>query len=121
MSCKPWALRAPRPHLSAAKAPPSKARRGDKAGALVCQRLSRPPTPTGCTRGTAQENVFTCDRRELVAQPGVQRVSRTFACAAVLEGLDVVYKVEKVGSPSGAPAKKVVITNSGELPATDTA
>ena len=45
----------------------------------------------------------------------------TCARAAVLEGLEVVYKVEKVGSPSGTPAKKVVITNSGELPATDTA
>lgn len=43
------------------------------------------------------------------------------ARAAVLEGMDVVYKVEKVGSQSGTPSKKVVITDSGELPATDSA
>ena len=35
----------------------------------------------------------------------------------VLEGLDVVYKVEAVGSSSGTPSKKVTITDSGELPA----
>lgn len=34
----------------------------------------------------------------------------------VVEGLDVVYKVEAVGSSSGTPSKKVVITDSGELP-----
>ena len=34
----------------------------------------------------------------------------------VIEGLDVVYKVEAVGSASGSPSKKVVITDSGELP-----
>ena len=34
----------------------------------------------------------------------------------VLEGLDVVKKIEAVGSGSGAPAKTVVIANSGELP-----
>uniref|UniRef100_A0A7S0X624 Peptidyl-prolyl cis-trans isomerase n=1 Tax=Mantoniella antarctica TaxID=81844 RepID=A0A7S0X624_9CHLO len=33
----------------------------------------------------------------------------------VIEGLDVVYKVEAVGSSSGTPAKKVVITDSGEI------
>lgn len=34
----------------------------------------------------------------------------------VLEGYDSVVKaIEAVGSPSGAPSKKVVITNSGEL------
>ena len=34
----------------------------------------------------------------------------------VLEGLDVVYKIEAVGSQSGTPSKKVVIADSGELP-----
>merc|ERR1719331_2225407 len=33
----------------------------------------------------------------------------------VLEGMDVVNKVEAVGSSSGKPSKKVVIENSGEL------
>ncbi|GIL59966.1 hypothetical protein Vafri_14606 [Volvox africanus] len=34
----------------------------------------------------------------------------------VVEGMDVVYKVEAVGSGSGKPSKKVVIADSGELP-----
>ncbi|KAK9842335.1 hypothetical protein WJX81_007359 [Elliptochloris bilobata] len=38
----------------------------------------------------------------------------------VVEGMDIVFKIEAVGSPSGTPSKKVVITNSGELPAADT-
>eukprot|EP00879_Flechtneria_rotunda_P000244 GHRR01000324.1.p1 GENE.GHRR01000324.1~~GHRR01000324.1.p1 ORF type:complete len:206 (+),score=65.01 GHRR01000324.1:189-806(+) len=33
----------------------------------------------------------------------------------VLEGMDVVYKVEALGSGSGKPSKKVVIADSGEL------
>ena len=33
----------------------------------------------------------------------------------VVEGMDVVQKVEAVGSPRGTPAKKVVIADSGEL------
>jgi peptidylprolyl isomerase len=33
----------------------------------------------------------------------------------VLEGYDIVEKIEKVGSPSGKPSKKVVIEESGEL------
>uniref|UniRef100_A0A7R9VAD6 Peptidyl-prolyl cis-trans isomerase n=1 Tax=Chlamydomonas euryale TaxID=1486919 RepID=A0A7R9VAD6_9CHLO len=33
----------------------------------------------------------------------------------VIEGMDVVYKVEGVGSGSGKPAKKVVIADSGVL------
>ena len=36
-------------------------------------------------------------------------------CAAVVEGMDVVYKIEAVGSSSGKPSKKVVIADSGEL------
>jgi len=34
----------------------------------------------------------------------------------VLEGMDVVYKVEAVGSQSGKTSKKVTIVDSGELP-----
>lgn len=34
----------------------------------------------------------------------------------VLEGMDVVYKIEAVGAPSGRPSKAVVIAKSGELP-----
>ena len=34
----------------------------------------------------------------------------------VIEGMDVIYKVEGVGSQSGKPSKKVVIADSGELP-----
>lgn len=30
--------------------------------------------------------------------------------------MDVVYKIEAVGSGSGKPSKKVVIAKSGELP-----
>lgn len=33
----------------------------------------------------------------------------------VLQGMDVVYRIEGVGSPSGAPLKPVVIVKSGEL------
>jgi peptidylprolyl isomerase len=33
----------------------------------------------------------------------------------VLEGMDVVMKVEALGSGSGAPSKKVTIVDSGEL------
>jgi len=35
---------------------------------------------------------------------------------AVLEGMDLVMKIESYGTSSGAPSKKVVIANSGELP-----
>jgi peptidylprolyl isomerase len=35
----------------------------------------------------------------------------------VLEGMDVVYKIEAVGSSSGTPSKEVTITDSGQLPA----
>jgi peptidylprolyl isomerase len=34
----------------------------------------------------------------------------------VVEGMDVVKKIEAVGSQSGRPSKKVVIEDSGELP-----
>lgn len=34
---------------------------------------------------------------------------------AVIEGMDVVMKVEAVGSGSGRPSSKVVIADSGEL------
>ena len=34
----------------------------------------------------------------------------------VIEGMDVVKKIEAVGSQSGRPSKKVVIEDSGELP-----
>ena len=34
----------------------------------------------------------------------------------VIEGMDVVKKIEKVGSSSGRPSKKVVIEDCGELP-----
>jgi len=34
----------------------------------------------------------------------------------VLSGLDVVYKVEAEGSSGGAPKRKVVIVDSGEIP-----
>jgi peptidylprolyl isomerase len=33
----------------------------------------------------------------------------------VLEGYDIIEKIEKIGSPSGKPSKKVVIQESGEL------
>lgn len=33
----------------------------------------------------------------------------------VLEGMDIVRKIESYGSGSGKPSKKVVITNSGQL------
>ena len=36
---------------------------------------------------------------------------------AVLEGMDIVKKIEAVGSPSGKPSQVVEITDSGELPA----
>ena len=33
----------------------------------------------------------------------------------VVQGMDVVKKIEQCGSKSGKPTKKVVITNCGEL------
>jgi peptidylprolyl isomerase len=33
----------------------------------------------------------------------------------VVAGMDVVYKIEAVGSPSGKPSKKVTIVDSGPL------
>jgi peptidylprolyl isomerase len=33
----------------------------------------------------------------------------------VVEGMEVVKKVEKMGSPSGTPSKRVVVVDSGEL------
>lgn len=39
---------------------------------------------------------------------------------AVIEGMDLVMKIEAAGSPSGAPKKKVVIKDSGELPKSTT-
>ncbi len=38
----------------------------------------------------------------------------------VLEGMDVVMKVEAVGTQSGRPTKKVFILSSGELPVDST-
>jgi tetrahydromethanopterin S-methyltransferase subunit C len=35
---------------------------------------------------------------------------------AVLEGMDLVMKIESYGTSSGAPSKKIVIVDSGELP-----
>ena len=35
---------------------------------------------------------------------------------AVIEGMDVIMKVEAVGSQSGKTSKKVTIADSGELP-----
>lgn len=34
---------------------------------------------------------------------------------SVIEGMDVMYEVEKVGSQSGKTSKKVSIVDSGEL------
>lgn len=34
---------------------------------------------------------------------------------AVMEGMDLVMKIESYGSSSGAPNRKVVIKDSGEL------
>jgi hypothetical protein len=44
-------------------------------------------------------------------------VFRSLECVRVLEGMDVVSKIEAVGSQSGTPSKKVVIVDSGELDA----
>jgi hypothetical protein len=34
----------------------------------------------------------------------------------VIKGMDVVKKIEAIGSGDGKPSKKVVIADSGELP-----
>lgn len=39
----------------------------------------------------------------------------TLLHVVVMEGMDVVTKIEAVGSGSGTPSKKVVIVDSGEL------
>ncbi|XP_037936821.1 peptidyl-prolyl cis-trans isomerase isoform X2 [Teleopsis dalmanni] len=41
--------------------------------------------------------------------------SRHVVFGQVVEGLDVVMKIEQLGSQSGKPSKKVVITDSGQL------
>ncbi len=38
------------------------------------------------------------------------------ACAQVLEGMDLVMKIEALGSGSGKPSARVTIADSGELP-----
>ena len=35
----------------------------------------------------------------------------------VIEGMDVVKKIEALGSQDGKPSKKVTVADSGELPA----
>lgn len=35
--------------------------------------------------------------------------------STVIEGMDVVYKIEALGSQSGQPSKKVTIAKSGEV------
>ena len=42
------------------------------------------------------------------------------SCCAVIEGMDLVYKIEGQGSPSGTPKKTVTIRKSGELKGTST-
>jgi peptidylprolyl isomerase len=37
----------------------------------------------------------------------------------VIQGLDVLKKIEAVGTPSGTPKEKVTIVNSGELEESD--
>lgn len=37
----------------------------------------------------------------------------------VVEGMDLVHKIEAQGQPSGMPKAKVLIANSGELPGSD--
>ena len=37
-------------------------------------------------------------------------------CVAVIEGMDLVMKIESYGTSSGATSKKIVIADSGELP-----
>lgn len=41
---------------------------------------------------------------------------RTFHVWAVMEGMDLVMKIESLGSGSGKPSKKVTISDSGVLP-----
>ncbi len=51
----------------------------------------------------------------------MRRKSSGLLLCAVVEGMDVVYKVEGQGSPSGTPKKTVTIKKSGELSGTATA
>jgi cyclophilin family peptidyl-prolyl cis-trans isomerase len=47
--------------------------------------------------------------------PPLAQDGRHVVFGRVLEGMDVVYKVEAQGSQSGTPKSKVVIADSGEL------
>jgi peptidylprolyl isomerase len=49
---------------------------------------------------------------------GIFGVCSHVVFGTVLEGMDVVYKIESMGSNSGQTSAKVVIADSGELPAT---
>jgi hypothetical protein len=52
--------------------------------------------------------------------PGTHSHTHTHSFAlsphAVVEGLDIVKKIEAVGSPSGKPSEVVEITDAGEIP-----
>ena len=37
-------------------------------------------------------------------------------CGTVIEGMDLVMKIESYGSSSGSTTKKITIADSGELP-----
>jgi hypothetical protein len=47
----------------------------------------------------------------------VVTLPRHVVFGTVLEGMDVVYKVEGYGSSNGKTSAKIVIADSGELPA----
>ncbi|WOL19011.1 peptidyl-prolyl cis-trans isomerase CYP19-4-like [Canna indica] len=52
----------------------------------------------------------------IITAPARKLDGRFVAFGKVIKGMDVVYKVEAQGQPSGVPKSLVVIANSGELP-----
>ena len=52
---------------------------------------------------------WSCDR------PRNQLLDRRCGLGTVIEGMDLVYKIEGQGSQSGTPKKTVTIRKSGEL------
>ena len=66
--------------------------------------------------------MLSCDRialGKIIAHiaPGMSAAASCCAVLlAVLTGMDVVKKIEALGSPSGKPSKVITITDSGQLP-----
>lgn len=106
LTCPSWLL-----HLGAQPAAPR------FAGLLKLPSpgaTTAPPTHSPCQLPASCSPFF--NTAHSAQPPSHPPVHNPPPIPAVLDGMDVVYKVEAVGSGSGKPSKKVVIVKSGELP-----